>query len=141
MYTVVENGLDAVTFTLLRNKVQFKEYDLADIQEALKKSLYTVVVYDDTRPIGIARIVGDDRICFFLKDVVVDPDYQKLHVGDLIMKNIFSYINAHACEGAYVGLMSTPLCVPFYERYGFVQRPCKGMGPGMILFYSFQQGY
>ena len=36
-----------------------------------------VVVFDDKRPIGIARIVGDGRIAFFIKDVVVDPAYQK----------------------------------------------------------------
>lgn len=136
MYTVVENGLDATLYRMLREKVHFKEYEDNDVEIALKNSLYSVAIFDDSRPIGIARLVGDNRICFFLKDVVVDPEYQKLKVGSLIMQYIFAYIEANACDGAYIGLMSTPKCVSFYEKYGFVQRPCEGMGPGMILFHS-----
>lgn len=135
MFTVVENGLTADIYAILREKAHFKQYQQNDIEIALQHNLYSLVVYDQEKPVGIARVVGDNRICFFLKDVVVDPDYQKLKVGKLIMEYIFSYLDVYACEGAYIGLMSTPKCIPFYERFGFVQRPCEGMGPGMIQFY------
>lgn len=139
MFEVVENGLDATIYQMLREKVGFKEYAQEDVCVALAHSLYSVVIYDQQRPIGIARIVGDGRICFFLKDVVVDPVYQKLKIGKLIMQYLFKYFHENACEGAYIGLMSTPQCIPFYEKYGFVQRPCEGMGPGMIKFYNKEE--
>lgn len=131
-----ENALTPEIYTELRKKVEFKEYGYEDIVVALHNSVYTVVIYDGNRPIGISRIVGDDRIVFFIKDVVVDPEYQKMKVGKLLMQSMFQYIAKKACQGAYIGLMSTACCVEFYEKYGFKRRPCEGMGPGMIKYFD-----
>lgn len=136
MFYVKEHALTEEIYRTLRSMVHFKAYDDEDVVMALQHSLYSVVIFDNDQPVGIARLVGDNRICFFLKDVVVDPRYQKLKVGRLLMKYLFQYISQHACEGAYIGLMSTPACVPFYEKFGFQQRPCDDMGPGMIKFYT-----
>ena len=109
-----ENALTASIYIDLRRKVNFKEYRKEDVETAIANSLYSVVVFDDKRPIGIARIVGDGRIAFFIKDVVVDPAYQKNRIGNLLMQKLQEYLAGAACEGAYIGLMSTPNCVPFY---------------------------
>lgn len=134
-FSIVEDTLDAQTYYDLRKKVNFKEYALEDVKIALEHNLFSVVVYDEKRPIGIARIVGDDRIVFFIKDVVVDPAYQKQKIGDILMKAMFGYIEKKACDEAYIGLMSTPECTAFYEQYGFIKRPSKGLGPGMVKFF------
>ena len=68
--------------------------------------------------------------------MVVDPDYQKMKIGKLLMKSMFQYIAKKACQGAYIGLMSTPCCVEFYEKYGFVKRPSEGLGPGMLKYFD-----
>lgn len=136
MISVIDNSLNENIYRYLREKVNFKEYKDDDVQIAIQNSLYNVVVYDENIPIGMARLVGDDSICFFLKDVVVDPLYQKLKIGKLIMEHLFAYIEGKASDGAYIGLMSTPKCVSFYEKFGFMIRPCEGMGPGMIKFYE-----
>lgn len=133
---VRENALTPDIYIALREKVAFQPYAYDDVVVALHNSTYTVVVYDEDKPIAISRIVGDDRIVFFIKDVVVDPSYQKMKIGKLLMKSMFDYIGRKACQGAYIGLMSTPCCIEFYEKYGFKQRPCDGMGPGMIKFYD-----
>lgn len=135
-YKIREDALTTEIYTELRAKVNFKEYPKEDVKEAIKNSIYTVVVFDEDRPIGIARIIGDNRIVFFIKDVVVDPEYQKLRIGNLLMKAMFEYIDKHACEGAYIGLMSTPQCTSFYKKHGFIERPTDGLGPGMVQFYS-----
>ncbi|MGX8833049.1 GNAT family N-acetyltransferase [Amedibacillus sp. YH-ame6] len=136
MVSVVDNSLNENIYRHLRSKVNFKEYSDEDVTIAIENSLYTVVVYDEEVPIGMARLVGDDRVCFFLKDVVVDPLYQKLKIGKMIMEHLFAYIDTKACDGAYIGLLSTPTCVSFYEKFGFLERPCENMGPGMIKFYE-----
>lgn len=135
-YKIREGALSAEIYAELRAKVNFKEYPKEDVSEAIKNSIYTVVVFDEDRPIGIARIVGDNRIVFFIKDVVVDPEYQKLRIGNLLMKAMFEHIDKYACEGAYIGLMSTPQCTSFYKKHGFIERPTDGLGPGMVKFYS-----
>ncbi|MEG0329430.1 MAG: GNAT family N-acetyltransferase [Longicatena sp.] len=135
-FVVKGNALSVPIYMELRKKVNFKEYKPTDVAHAIEHSLYSVVVFDGMKPIGIARLVGDDRICFFLKDVVVDPDYQKMLIGNLLMEYIDKYIASKACDGAYIGLMSTPNCIRFYEKHGFEQRPNINMGPGMIKFYN-----
>lgn len=131
-----ENALTPEIYISLRRKVEFKEYGYEDVKVALCNSIYTVVVYEQEQPIAISRIVGDDRIVFFIKDVVVDPSYQKLKIGKLLMTSMMNYIATKACQGAYIGLMSTPCCVEFYEKYGFVKRPSEGLGPGMLKYYD-----
>lgn len=134
-YSCQRNVLTAATYINLRRKVDFKEYQKHDVKIALTHSLCTFVVYDKTCPIGIARIVGDDRIVFFIKDVVVDPAYQKKKIGHILMDEIAAYIAEKACDGAYIGLMSTPDCISFYKKHGFIECPAQGLGPGMIKFF------
>ncbi len=136
MIRIVENGLTPQIYRDLRKTVNFKEYPDCDVAIAIKNSLYTVVVYDGDFPIGMARVVGDNRVSFFLKDVIVEKSYQKKKIGNLLMEKIFAYLEIHASDGAYVGLMSTPDGVAFYKKHGFIERPTDGMGPGMILFYT-----
>ena len=138
---VLENGVTVDIFIKLRKLGPFKEYNEEDVRLALQHTLYSVVVYDDEKAVGMARVVGDGRICFFIKDVVVVPEYHKQGIGTLIMKNLFSYFKANACLNAYIGLMSTPNVESFYEKFGFIRRPNKEQGAGMILYYNGEDKY
>lgn len=133
---IVKNGLTVDLYKKIRDTVGFKSYEDGDIDEAIKHSLYTVVVYDDDKAVGIARLVGDNRLAFFIKDVVTIPEYQNKSIGHLMMLNIFEYLDQHAAKGAYVGLMSTPGKESFYKKYGFIERPSEGFGSGMVMFYE-----
>ena len=130
----VQNGLTTEIYCLLRKKVHFQEYPASDAAIALKNTLFSVVVYDGRRPVGISRIVGDGRIVFFIKDVVVDPQYQNKQIGRMLMQALLRYIDEKACFNAYVGLMCTPGTENFYEKFGFIRRPCNGFGHGMVKF-------
>ena len=128
-----ENALTPGIYTDLREKVGFQKYDISDIEQALSGSLYSVVAFNEDLPVGIARVVGDGRVAFFIKDVVVDPDYQGLNIGHKIMENILGYIKSKACPNAVIGLMSTKGKETFYESLGFIRRPTDSMGCGMVL--------
>lgn len=134
MLQIREQALTPEVYCALREKVGFQPYPLEDVAAALTKTLFTVEVTDDGAPVGIARIVGDDRIVFFIKDVVVDPAYQGHGIGRLLMESVLQYIDGRACGNAYVGLMATPGTEGFYERLGFVKRPSPGLGHGMVRF-------
>lgn len=136
MYACLRNMLTSTIYIDLRKKVHFKEYSKADVEIALRNSLCTFVVFENLNPVGIGRIVGDDRIVFFIKDVVVDPTYQKMKIGNILMDEIESYIREKACQGAYIGLMTTPESSSFYKKRGFIERPTPEYGPGMIKFFE-----
>jgi N-acetylglutamate synthase-like GNAT family acetyltransferase len=131
-----KNALTPDIYVELRRKVDFQEYAHDDVAMALKKTLFSVVIFDDSRAVGIGRVIGDDRIVFFLKDVVVDPEYQHRSIGSTIMQSLMEYIEGQACPNAYVGLMSTPNMEAFYTKFGFIQRPAKNLGHGMVKFVN-----
>jgi len=133
---VKKNALDVELYSRIRKTAGFLSYSDNDIVDALKNTLYSVVVYLDDKAVGIARIVGDNKIAFFIKDVVVIPEAQHMGIGDVIMKNIFEYLSKNAAENAYVGLMSTPGKERFYKKYGFIERPTNALGSGMVMFYD-----
>lgn len=135
-FSIKENALTAEIYETLRDQAGFVRYSRADARAALEKTLHTAVAFDGKQPVGIARVVGDGRIVFFIKDVVVSPAYQGRQIGSRLMENLLNYIRAKACPHAYVGLMATPGSERFYERLGFQRRPTPLLGAGMVLFVN-----
>lgn len=133
---IEENKLTADEFIYLRKFGPFISYEKEDVEIGLSNSLYSIAIYDKNILVGIARIVGDGRIVFFIKDVVVNPLYKGLGIGTLIIKQLFNYIERNACINAYIGLMATLNTEKFYERFGFIRRPNDNYGAGMVMFYK-----
>ena len=135
-----KNGLTVPVFISLRDKVGFMYYEAEDVAQALSHTLYSVIAKKGVEPVGMARVIGDKRIAFFIKDVVVDPVYQRQGIGDMLMTDIMNYIRSVCAPNAYVGLMSTPAREHFYEKYGFIIRPNKNFGSGMIQYIQPNRG-
>lgn len=133
---IKKNALTPKIYTDLRKTADFIEYKESDIIVALENTLFSVVIYDNQEPIGIGRVVGDGKIAFFIKDVVVHPQYQNKSIGTMLMNTMLSYIDEVACDQAYIGLMSTKGKEPFYKSFGFIERPNNHLGSGMVMFYD-----
>ncbi|MBL4934389.1 GNAT family N-acetyltransferase [Clostridium sp. YIM B02515] len=129
---IERNGLTWEIFDSIRRYADMQIYEKTDIIEALKNTLYSVVIYDREKPVAIGRIVGDGRIAFFIKDVVVHPDYRNKHVGTMVVNELLDYIESCCCENPYIGLMAMPHTEKFYEKFGFIVRPNDRFGAGMI---------
>lgn len=136
MLRIEENGLNAEIYTELRAHAGMQPYKREDVEIALGGTLFSVVVWDDDKPIGIARVVGDGRVSFLIKDVVVHPDFQGRGIGRLVMEKIMAYVQRAGAANAYVGLMSTPGKEGFYEQFGFHVRPCENEGSGMTCYIN-----
>lgn len=121
-------------FIKVRNTTNFVEYSYEEHLNSLNNSLYVVAVYNNDIPIGIGRVVGDNKTCFFIKDVIVIPSYKGLGIGKTIINNILDYIKEHAATNAYVALMASKESENFYKKFGFIKRPNENMGSGMIKF-------
>lgn len=136
MYQIEKNGLTTEIYEMLRAKVGLQHYDLPDVDKALKHTLFSVVVKKDSKPVGIGRVIGDGRIAFFIKDVVVAKEHQHQGIGRMIMEELMNYIKINGCPNAYVGLMALTGKEGFYEKFGFHIRPFKGQGSGMTQFIN-----
>ena len=101
---------------------------------ALENSFATFCVYDGERPAGMARLLGDGGMSFYIKDFAVRLEYQGKGVGRMLMEAMESHITASIREGWAVSLeiISSKGKEQFYEKFGFEQRPCDWDGAGMF---------
>lgn len=83
---------------------------------AMKNSSHVISAWDEDRLVGLVRALDDGETVAFLHYLLVDPDYQKLHIGDALMKRMLANFE----DLLYVKVMpSDPKTIPFYARYGF----------------------
>ena len=68
---IILDELTAEEYLYMHKLVGFYLYPLEDIVSALGKDIVNVKVFFDNQLIGIGRVVGDGRIVFFLKDIIV----------------------------------------------------------------------
>ncbi|MBN1313371.1 MAG: GNAT family N-acetyltransferase [Anaerolineae bacterium] len=106
------------------------------VEKALPNSLYGVCAYVGSEIVGMARIIGDDGLVYYVQDVVVRPEYQGQGIGTAMMDKIMAYIQAHASENSVIGLMAAKGKEGLYQRYGFTRRPNDRLGCGMTMFWS-----
>lgn len=132
--TLYCNVLTPELFLEIYRSVGWEAPGLDQIERALRGSSATFCVYDGEQPVGMARLLGDGGMSFYIKDFAVCPEYQGKGVGRLLMTAIEEYIMSHIPNGWAVSLelISSKGREPFYERFGFEQRPCDWDGAGMF---------
>ena len=99
-------------------------------------ALPTVAEYIELRTrtgwlIGLARVMGDGILYFFLADLIVDPGFRGEKLGDRLMRLVTSYFDRCAAPGASITLVALRGSEAFYERHGFVRCPDGPFGTGM----------
>ena len=136
MIKIKENCLDLDTYLKLRASVGWKVLSEEQALMALKNSIYTVTACIDDKVVGMGRMVGDGAVICYIQDLVVHPSYQKLGVGEALMKQLIGH--AESLRLPDTELMLCLMCAKgresFYTRYGFIPRPTDALGPGMILY-------
>lgn len=138
MIKIEENQLDLNTYLGLRASVGWKKLSEEQALKALKNSILTVTASIDGKVVGMGRMVGDGAVICYIQDLVVHPSYQKLGVGQALMKELVGYADSLRLENTE--LMLCLMCAkgrePFYEKYGFIARPTDNLGPGMIMYIN-----
>ena len=93
-------------------------------------------VYDDDKPIGMGRVVGDMAVISYIQDLIIIPEYQSKHIGSMLIEHIIDYVKGITQEGTR--MMLCLMCAKgreiFYEKHGFIARPTPELGPGMIQY-------
>lgn len=132
--TVQTNLLTPKLFLELYQSVGWDAPGLDQIERALENSFATFCAYDGEVPVGMARLLGDGGMSFYIKDFAVRPEYQGKGVGRMLMEAMESHITASIRDGWAVSLelISSKGKEEFYEKFGFEQRPCDWDGAGMF---------
>ena len=119
--SVKYNELSAEEFILLWETVWGQGPTLEQTKLAMEHTLFRVSVFDDDRIIGMARMIGDLGLNYYIKDVVVIPAYQGRGIGRLLINELLKFVNDNGIRGTgiFVELCAMPDKMPFYEKLGF----------------------
>lgn len=96
-------------------------------EKILSAPIYAVAAENavNNQCIGCAMLLSDRASFYYVKDVMVHPDWQGKGVGSMLMKQLTDWLDSNAPENAYVCLITPENLAPFYKQFDFV--PVFGM--------------
>lgn len=132
-YTIINNQLNADEFIRLFASAGWGEPPRDMVETSLVGSWATFSVYREEKVIAMARLLGDGAMSFFLKDLVVEPQYQGQGIGRRLLQHVENYIADQLKPGwnGYLQLVSAKDRDAFYEKCGYASHPNDHSGAGM----------
>ena len=116
------NELTAEQFIELWQAVGWGEGPaLEQTRLAMEHTLFRVSISDGDKIIAMARVIGDMGLDYYIKDVVVRPEYQGKGLGRMLINEILKFISENGIKGTdiFVELCAMPDKIPFYKKFGF----------------------
>ena len=100
--TIKYNELTAVQFIELWETVWGAGPSPEQAELAMKNTLFRVSVFDGGKIVGMARMLGDLGLDYFIKDVVVRPEYQKMGIGRLLIDELLNFVRKNGVSGTNI---------------------------------------
>lgn len=115
------NELTAEQFIELWETVWGDGPSLEQTRLAMQHTLFRISVWDGEQIVAMARMIGDMGLDYYIKDVVVRPEYQHKGIGRLLIKELLKFISNNGVKGTdiFVELCAAPDKIPFYNKFGF----------------------
>lgn len=119
--SIRHNELSAEEFITLWSSVWDSAPSPEQTQLAMEHTLFRVSVFDGDTIVAMARVIGDMGLDYYIKDVIVRPEYQGKGIGRMMIEEILAFINGHGVPGTdiFVELCAMPDKIPFYGKFGF----------------------
>ena len=120
MYTIKHNELTAEEFIMLWETVWGDGPSLEQTKLAMEHTLFRVSVFDGDKIIAMARMIGDMGLDYYIKDVIVRPEYQGQGIGRLLIDELLKYVEEIGVSGTGIcgELCAMPDKIPFYQKFG-----------------------
>ena len=118
---IKHNELTAEEFIFLWETVWGDGPSLEQTRLAMEHTLFRVSIYDGNEIVAMARMIGDMGLDYYIKDVVVKPEYQGKGIGRLLINELLKFIKENGIKNTdiFVELCAMPDKIPFYEKFGF----------------------
>lgn len=119
--SIVERMPTIEEFEVLVKAVGWSPQPRERTAAVLKAPLYAVIAEDSRTGsvVGCVLLLGDGASFFYVKDMMVHPDYQRKQVGTALMNKLNQWVEANAPAEALMGLYTGENLAPFYSRFGF----------------------
>ena len=119
--TIKYDELSAEEFIYLWKSVWDGSPSLEQTELAMQNTLFRVSVFDGNNIVAMARMIGDMGLNYYIKDVVVKPEYQHRGIGKMLINELMKFVKDNGIEGTgiFVELCAMPDKIPFYEKQGF----------------------
>ncbi len=91
-------------------------------------ALFGAVATAEGNVVGCAFVTGDGAGLYYVRDVMVHPDWQGRRIGTALMHAVMDWLNAHAPKGDVVGLFTGDRLHDFYAQFGFAGPKCGMVG-------------
>tara|TARA_Y100001968_G_C18874492_1_gene488798 strand:+ start:77 stop:538 length:462 start_codon:yes stop_codon:yes gene_type:complete len=109
-------GIKKLQYLLDKNTLWAQERSIKDIKKMLSNSSVVVSLWKGNNLIGFGRATSDQIYRAILWDIVVDKQYQKSGLGEIIVKTILKNKLIIKAERVYI---MTTNCTKFYSKMGF----------------------
>jgi GNAT superfamily N-acetyltransferase len=122
---IVEKPPSAARYIELVKSVGWAFDPMVDPEIQFNAAVFSVSAIDTLthEVIGCAFLLGDDKTVYYVKDVIVHPDYQLKRVGSSLMRKIEEYLKTKGAKHATAGLYTGEGLIPFYRQFGFNHMP------------------
>ena len=102
MLTLKYNELTAEEFISLWESVWDGAPTFEQVELGLRHTLFRVSVWDDDKVVAMARMNGDLGLDYYIKDVVVRPEYQGRGIGRMMINALLKFINDNGVPGTEI---------------------------------------
>ena len=118
------NEVTPVEWLQMREAVGFPIFEKKIAQKALDGSLGVLGVKRNGTHIGMLRILGDGVYSFYLNDVIIVPNFQKMGLGKKLLNEAFKFIRDNFCKETLfsISIFANDMSEKFYEKVGFSVR-------------------
>ena len=126
-FKIKHDELTAEEFIYLWQSVWGEGPSFEQAKLAMDNTLFRVSVFDGDKIIAMARVIGDISLCYYIKDVIVLPEYQGKGIGRMLIEELLNFINTQGVPDTHISveLCAMPDKIPFYEKFGFSANEAK----------------
>jgi GNAT superfamily N-acetyltransferase len=83
----------AAEYREFRARAGWATIDEAIVQQTIGAACYSVTLRRQGKLIGLARVMGDGALYFFLADLIVDPELRGKGLGGRLMRAVTDYFD------------------------------------------------
>jgi predicted GNAT family N-acyltransferase len=130
---LIEERPTPAEYAELRRLMGWGEIDDETARASIDAAVFSVCLREGDRLLGLARVVGDGVLYFYISDVILLPELRGSGHGASLMKSVIHYLAKAAKPGATITVVPLKGREKFYESFGFKPCPNELLGAGLFL--------